>query len=189
MNGPRERNQIDDTTGYLNFGAIWIPEFAGLDVTAEINPDSRELVSLSLIHKNSIAKLELFAAEKNHSSWTQTRLELAAKLEQAQVQPKITAGTFGSELRTVMPIFDEQGNALVQAVRFLGIDGDRWFLRITVSGLATSDDTAITELDELISKLVIDRGDEPMPPGARLSINFPKNSEHKIAPKVRTWEF
>lgn len=173
MNGPRNSYEVTESTGYLNLGAVWIPTIEGLDVTVQIDQTTQQLLSFSLIYANSIAKIEIFAAAKEHSSWADIRFEIAARLEETQVQPKISTGSFGSQITAVMPTFDEQGKALVQAVRFLGIDGDRWFLRATISGAGAVNPDVAKQIDELIAKLVINRGDEPMAPGARLPIRFP----------------
>lgn len=176
MNGPLNSYDVAEPTGYLNLGAVWIPTIEGLDVTVQIDQTTQQLLSFSLIYANSIAKIEIFAAAKEHSSWADIRFEIAARLEETQVQPKISTGSFGSQITAVMPTFDEQGNTLVQAVRFLGIDGDRWFLRATISGAGAVDPEATTQIDEMIAMLVINRGDEPMAPGARLPIRFPDNN-------------
>ena len=173
MIGPKNSHEVKSQEGLLNFGSVWVPSFLGLDISAEIDQQDRQILSLSLIYTNSIAKIEVFAAAKDHSSWSDTRFELAARLEETKVQPKVSSGSFGPELSAVMPTFDAQGNALVQAVRFLGIDGDRWFMRVTVSGDAATEEDAIKKLDDLICQLVVNRGDEAMSPGTRLPLSFP----------------
>lgn len=176
MIGPLTPNQIAADISYIKFGSLWIPQIHGLDVTAELASNNKDLLSLSLVYNDSIAKVELFAAAKIHNSWTDTRAELAARLEETKVQPKISNGFFGPELSAVMPTFDQSGNAIVQAVKFLGIDGDRWFMRITVSGLAATQDQVMADLNQIISKLVVDRGDEPMSHGSRLMLTFPTDN-------------
>lgn len=175
MTSPKNSYEVINADGYLKFGSLWVPSLNELDISVEITQDDKQLLSLSLIYANSIAKVEVFAAAKDHSSWTETRFELAAKLEDAKVQPKVMNGTFGAELSAIMPTFDAQGIALVQAVRFLGIDGDRWFMRVTVSGNGATDPVAISKLDELISQLVVDRGEHAMSPGSRLPLTLPSS--------------
>ena len=175
MNRPLNKNEITNEEDYVNFGSVLIPKLDGLDVTVQIDQQSKQLTSFSLIYANTIAKVEIFAAAKEHSSWADIRFEIAARLEETQVQPKISTGSFGPQITAVMPTFDEQGKVIVQAIRFLGIDGDRWFLRATISGAGAVDFDAAHQVDEIIAKLVIDRGDEPMAPGSRLPITFPSN--------------
>lgn len=182
MNGPLNKNEVTELDEYLDFGAVWIPTTYGLDITVQIDQATKQLLSFSLIYDKSIAKIEVFAAAKEHNSWAEMRFEIAARLEETQVQPKISTGRFGAQITAVMPTFDEQGKTLVQAVRFLGIDGDRWFLRATISGAGAVDPDVATRIDELIAKLVINRGEEPMAPGARLPIKFPSHETVTLQP-------
>jgi hypothetical protein len=77
-----------------------------------------------------------------------------------------------------MPTVDLDGSAHVQPVRFIGIRGTRWLMRIVVSGdgaLTNSAETAaaVSEIDLLISQLVVARGEEPLAPGERLWLRSP----------------
>ena len=87
-------------------------------------------------------------------------------------------GRFGTEIHAVMPTVDLDGNAHVQPVRFVGVRGSRWLVRAVISGdgalLGTQQNIdAVPEIDDVISKLVINRGDEPLPPGERLALRSP----------------
>lgn len=171
--GPLNSYEVANDGTRLVLGSIWVPMKSGLDVRAEIDQTNGQLVSISLVYENSIATVEVFAAAKDHDSWSETRYEIAARLEETKVQPKMVNGNFGAEIHAVMPTYDQQGNATIQAVRFLGINGDRWFMRIVVSGQAATDEFATKKLDELIADLVIDRGEAPMAPGTKLPITYP----------------
>lgn len=175
MAGPFNSYEVENTDGYLDFGSLLIPMETGLDVSVSIDPANGKIASVSLIYLNSIATVELFAAAKEQDSWSETRYEIAGKLEETKVVPKIVSGFFGAEIHAVMPVYDQLGNANIQAIRFLGVNGDRWFIRVAISGLAASEQNVATELDSILSKLVINRGMEAMPPGVRLPLEFPSN--------------
>lgn len=179
--GPLNSFEVVNDGTRLVLGSIWVPMRTGLDVSAQISQDTGKLVSISLTYDQSIASVEVFAASKEQDAWAETRYEIANKLEATKVQPKMVDGTFGTEIHAVMPTYDQQGNATIQAVRFLGINGDRWFMRVTISGLAATDETAGIKLDELIADLVVDRGTEPMAPGSRLPISYPKQPIDPVA--------
>jgi hypothetical protein len=175
MTGPFSSSAVPDDGTRLKLGALWIPTVPGLDVTAEIDQENGELVSVSLILVNSIAAVQIFAAAKDHDTWTELRYEISARLEETKVVPKIINGKFGSEIHAVMPNFDDAGNVTVQEVRFLGINGDRWFMRVTVSGDGAEPGEAADKIDAVIADLVVDRGDAALAPGARLPIEFPSD--------------
>lgn len=172
--GPLNSYEVANDGTRLVLGSIWVPMRTGLDVSAQISKESGQLVSISLTYEQSIASVEIFAASKDQDTWSETRYEIANKLEATKVQPKMVDGSFGTEIHAVMPTYDQQGNATIQAVRFLGINGDRWFMRVTISGLAATDEITGKQLDELIADLVVDRGSQPMAPGSRLPISYPK---------------
>lgn len=177
MPGPFSSDEVPDDGTRLKLGALWIPTFPGLDVSADIDQENGELVSVTLILENSMAAVQVFAAAKDHDSWTELRYEISARLEETKVVPKIVNGLFGPEIHAVMPNYDEEGNVTVQQVRFLGINGDRWFMRITVSGDAAELGSAAENMDAVISDLVVDRGDTALAPGARLPIEYPRDED------------
>lgn len=162
---------------YLDLGSLQIPVRPDLDVSVDLEPETGNIISVTLSTLESLGAIQLFAAAKDADDWTKTRYEIAARLESTKVQPKVSTGVFGAEIHAVMPVFDKQGSATVQAVRFLGIVGDRWFMRVTVTGAAALDSTAIASFDSLLADLVVIRGDQPIAPGDRLPIQFtaPKN--------------
>lgn len=145
----------------------------GLDVGAELDPQTGEIASITLTFNDSIAAIQVFAAATDQDSWTEVRYEIAAKLEQTHVEPTVVDGTFGPELHAVLPVFDQQGNAAIQSARFVGINGDRWFMRISISGDAATDKQIANKFDEVIADLVVDRGDIALAPGERLPLSFP----------------
>jgi hypothetical protein len=87
-------------------------------------------------------------------------------------------GRFGTEIHAVMPTVDLDGNAHVQPVRFVGARGSRWLVRAVISGdgalpKAQHNSDTGPDIDEVISKLVVNRGEEPLPPGERLALRSP----------------
>jgi hypothetical protein len=58
-------------------------------------------------------------------------------------------------------------------VRFVGVDGPRWFLRAVLSGQAAIDDSAASTLLDLVKATVVVRGEEAMAPRELLSLKLP----------------
>ena len=71
---------------------------------------------------------------------------------------------------------DYDGSNVVQSVRFLGIDGPRWFLRVVVSGDGAFSGDIAAQIDELIASFVVHRGDEPMADGEPLPVVLPNGN-------------
>jgi hypothetical protein len=58
-------------------------------------------------------------------------------------------------------------------VRFVGVDGPRWFLRAVLSGQAAVDESAASTLLDVVKATVVVRGDEAMAPRELLSLKLP----------------
>lgn len=161
-----------ESKDYLDLTSLLVPVRPDLDVSVEIEPATGNIFSVTLSTVDSLGAIQLFASAKDADDWTKTRYEIAARLEATKVQPKVLTGAFGAEIQAVMPVYDKQGNATVQAVRFLGIIGDRWFMRVTVTGAAALESEAMNYFDALLADLKVNRGDQPLAPGERLPIKF-----------------
>jgi hypothetical protein len=106
------------------------------------------------------------------------RNAIVAGLREQEVDCTVEIGRFGSEIYAVMPTVDLDGNTYVQPVRFVGVRGSRWLVRVVISGdgaLLTNDEIAsgVSEIDGVIAKLVVNRGEAPIPPGERLALRSP----------------
>jgi len=158
----------------LDLGALRVPRVEGLEVRLNIDHDSMQGLSADLIYGSSMAHVQVFARAKDELLWPQTRDGLVAGLTEQGVSSEISIGRFGSEVQCTMPAVDFEGNNILQSVRFIGIDGDRWFMRIAVSGSATVDATEIAAFDELVAGLEVVRGDDAMSPGEPLNFTIPQ---------------
>src|SRR5262249_57321110 len=58
-------------------------------------------------------------------------------------------------------------------VRFLGVDGPRWFLRGVISGPAAGRPEIAAPLEQVFAGVVVARGDHPVPPRDMLEIQLP----------------
>lgn len=65
------------------------------------------------------------------------------------------------------------GRAVTTAMRFIGIDRPRWFLRGVISGPAATDPQQAQPFIDLLHVTVVDRGHEPMAPRELLPLQLP----------------
>jgi hypothetical protein len=94
-------------------------------------------------------------------------------------------GAFGTELVAKLPAEATDGSRGFRAARFMGVDGPRWFLRGVLGGEAALDRDAAAGLEELFRRVVVVRGDNPMPPRELLQLRLPKDAAaqgHGAAP-------
>jgi hypothetical protein len=61
-------------------------------------------------------------------------------------------------------------------VRFIGVDGPRWFLRGVISGDAAVNPEAASHVEDLFRSVVVVRGNTPMPPRDLIPLHMPANA-------------
>ncbi|GAB2846378.1 hypothetical protein GCM10022221_52140 [Actinocorallia aurea] len=194
----------------LDFGSLQVPIGPGLEIQVNLepnefdaqgNPVNGRIVAITVIAGQSSMQLQVFAAPKRSGLWDDLRKELTQELtENANAQVQEGDGPFGTEIRALVPaqltaemleqMPDEvraqipqevidQGFAW-QPLRFLGVDGPRWFLRALVAGEAVESDEAFQPLGAVLSEIVVVRGDEPMPPRDALALNLPAEAQNAM---------
>ena len=176
--GPLEFSSDLDTSSMLDLGAVFLPNIPGLEVHLDLDPRSGKGKSVSLHLNMTIAEVQIFAAAVNDDLWATMRDAISSGLRDQKVDCTVEMGRFGTEIHAVMPTVDLDGNAHVQPVRFVGVRGSRWLVRAVISG----DGALVVEkpnadagpvIDDVISQLVINRGEDPIPPGERLALRSP----------------
>ncbi|WP_157407524.1 DUF3710 domain-containing protein [Actinomadura atramentaria] len=188
----------------LDFGSMQIPVAQGLgfqvnfeatEVDDEGNPVNGRPVAVLVQYGESAMQLQVFAAPKRSGIWDDVRRETAGDIqEQAQGQTQEGEGPFGPELLAMVPAalteevlaempeevrsqipqeFIDQGWA-PQVIRFLGVDGPRWFLQAVVQGAAIENEEQWQVLEDVLRGVVVTRGDAPMPPRDLLELRIPQ---------------
>jgi hypothetical protein len=163
----------------LDLGALLLPNIPGLEIHLDLDPRSGVGKSVSLHLNMTIAEVQVFAAAANEDPWAAMRDAIVSGLREQEVDCTVEIGRFGTEIYAVMPTVDLDGNTHVQPVRFVGVRGSRWLVRVVISGdgaLLTNDEIAsgVSEIDSVIAKLIVNRGEAPLPPGERLALRSPE---------------
>ena len=189
--GPFEFGIDIDTSSMLDLGALFLPNIPGLEVHLDLDPRLGVGKSVSLHLNMTIAEVQVFAAAADEDPWAAMRDAIASGLREQKVDCSIELGRFGTEIYAVMPTVDLDGNVHVQPVRFVGVRGSRWLVRVVISGDGALLGTRATgetgsEIDDVISKLVINRGEEPLPPGERLALHSPDRKRVESTPSTHS---
>ena len=176
--GPLEFSSDLDTSSMLDLGAVFLPNIPGLEVHLDLDPRSGKGKSVSLHLNMTIAEVQIFAAAVNDDLWATMRDAITSGLRDQEVDCSVEMGRFGTEIHAVMPTVDLDGNAHVQPVRFVGVRGSRRLVRAVISGdgalvVEQPNADAGPDIDDVISQLVINRGEDPLPPGERLALRSP----------------
>ncbi|MEV0403913.1 DUF3710 domain-containing protein [Actinoallomurus sp. NPDC050550] len=186
----------------VDFGAIQVPigenieiqlNIDGVEEDAEGNPVGGQFVAVTVVYGESGLQIQPFAAPKKSGIWDELRQEIAEEIKQAQGETQEAEGPFGTELHAMVPVaipeemldqvppeIAEQGFGW-QPVRFLGVDGPRWFLRGVLQGAALQDEEQARLMEEIFSNVVVVRGDSPMPPRELLELTLPAEAQQAMA--------
>lgn len=163
----------------IDCGSLLIPVQEGYDV--QINVAEEQGAWVAVVHEASGMQLQAFAAPRSGGLWDEVRHEIAANIADSGGSCTEEAGLFGTELAAQVPIGEEdQSEGELQPVRFLGVDGPRWFLRGVISGPAVTDQDEAAAFNALFADVVVVRGDYPAPPREQLEIRLPEEARRAL---------
>jgi uncharacterized protein DUF3710 len=168
-----ERERID-------FGSLLVPAYEGIRVEVEVAEGMG--VCVTILRDDSVLQLMAFAAPKTSGLWDEVRQEFAAEVAKAGGNSEEAEGPFGTELHArVIPVGEDRGRVQLEPIRFLGVDGARWFLRGMIRGPAALRSDLARPFEDLFADVVVVRGDHPAPPGDLLEIRLPEDMRQALA--------
>ena len=164
-----ERDAPEDDIVRADLGALRIPVADGMDLQVEVN-EAQQVVSATLVGPTGNMQLGVFAAPRNEGIWDEVRAEISESMREQLGKPvEITGGSFGTELTGTLP-----GDGGRVAVRFLGVDGPRWFLRAMLVG-EPAEPAQAAAFEEVLRQVVVVRGTEPLPVREPVPLTLPKD--------------
>ena len=141
---------------------------------------------VTIRYRESEVQIQAFAASRRGALWDDVRAEIAAEVNTAGGQSQETDGPFGVELMAQVPA--EPGQPMKEAgevggmrlVRFVGVDGPRWFVRGLFSGPAAEGGDQADLLEEVLRDVVVVRGEHPVPPREILELRLPPEARQAL---------
>ncbi|MCU1516101.1 MAG: hypothetical protein JWQ75_822 [Pseudarthrobacter sp.] len=176
VTGPFDVTEISSRDGYVDLGALLIAPSEGLQLRLEIEEATQRVVAVTLDLNGSSLQLQAFAAPKTEGLWAEIREQIGQSVGSQGGQVEEVQGGFGVELVAKLPAGAPDGSQGYRVARFVGVDGPRWFLRGVFGGAAAMDQAAAAPLEGLFRKVVVIRGDSPMPPRDLLQLRLPKDA-------------
>lgn len=171
----------------MDLGGILVPQEQGTEIQVNVAQDAQgkqKAIGVTLVRGKSAVQVQPFAAPKSSGLWDEMRQELREQVEKQGGKVEDHDGTFGPELKALVPVpgrTTEDGRQLAQRVRFVGVDGPRWVLRGVIRGEGASKPEMMAEAERLFAGVVVVRGDQPVPPGELLPITVPKQIQEQLA--------
>jgi hypothetical protein len=172
--GPYDvRDQPDDEIERIDLGALRIPVAPGLDIRLDVN-EQQQVIAATVAGPQGSMQLGVFAAPRNEGIWDELRPEIADSLREQRGTPsEHDDGPFGPELHGKLR--DENNQPV--PVRFLGVDGPRWFLRAMLVGQVAADAALAEPFEQLLRGVVVVRGTEPLPVRDPVPLRLPHGVE------------
>jgi Protein of unknown function (DUF3710) len=165
----------------VDLGSLQVPVLDGTDIQLVFAEQHGAWVLVR--HQLSEMQLQAFAAPKRSGLWEEVRGEIATEISAAGGRSEEREGPFGAEVVGQVPA--EPGKPQLRPVRFVGVDGPRWFLRGMMLGAAAADPAAAAPLEAVYSQVVVVRGDHPMPPRDLLELRLPPEAAAAIEEQAR----
>lgn len=181
--GPWDVEEQPDLGQRVDVGSLRVPARQGMQMRMELEPKSRKIVAVNVMYQGTAVQLQAFAAPRKQGIWQELREEIVESIGEQGGSVEEREGSFGTELLARLPVRTKEGRTGLRPVRFLGIDGPRWFLRAVVSGKAAMDAEAGSDIDSILRDVVIVRGDAPRPPRERLPLHLPGKPGEESAPQ------
>ncbi len=163
-----------------DLGSMLVPVRAGTDLQIAVTEESG--ISVAVVAADSALQLQPFAAPRSSGLWQEVLPEIATEVANAGGRSEQRDGPFGPELLAwITPPAQENGQQLPpQPLRFLGVDGPRWFLRGLISGPAAVDAALARPLEDAFAEVVVVRGEHAVPPRQPLEIQLPPEARQAL---------
>jgi hypothetical protein len=184
----REKEEVPPTTGpwdeadapeddieRLDLGALLIPTLPGVEIRVDVSPEG-QVAAATLSYGGSEMQIGVFAAPRTAGIWDEVRKEIRGSIASQGGTGQDERGRFGMELTARVPA---QGG--YQTVRFVGVDGPRWFLRALFTGQGATDPARAAALEDALRNIVVVRGPDPMPVRDPLPLRLPKDVAEQAA--------
>jgi Protein of unknown function (DUF3710) len=167
----------------IDFGSLLVPVREGYDVQVFLSEEDG--ISIAVVRGDSGLQLQPFAAPRSSGLWHEVMPEIADEVAKAGGQSREREGPFGPELfARVVPQGAGDYKIPPQALRFLGADGPRWFLRGLISGPAATDDEVARPFEDIFADVVVVRGDQPQPQRQALEIRLPDEARQVLEGEI-----
>ena len=167
----------------VDLGSLQVPVLAGIDIQLVFAEQHGAWVTAR--YAGNEMQLQAFAAPKSGVLWDEVRAEIATEITSTGGQCQEREGPFGAELVATVPAQPGQPQAGLRPVRFVGVNGRRWFLRALFTGQAAVDPGAAAPLEALLREVVVVRGDLPMPPRDMLELRLPPDAAKALEEQAR----
>jgi Protein of unknown function (DUF3710) len=184
--GPWDAEEPFPPRPRVDLGSLQVP--MGPEHEIQLVMADQHGVWVTVRHGESEMQLQAFAAPRRGVLWDDLRAEAAGEIHQAGGSSQEAQGPFGTELLAQVPAEPGQSSSGQQLVRFIGVDGPRWFLRGLFTGPAAGGGEPAALLEEIFRDVVVVRGEYPVPPRDILELRLPPEAQQALQEQVAAAE-
>jgi hypothetical protein len=169
ITGPFDSSEVSAVQPFIDLGAIKIIPRSGLQLRLDIEESTKRLIAATLEIDGSTLQVQVFAAPRSEGLWNEIRNQVADQVLRQGGSADHVVGVFGPELRASVPTAD----GTHRDIRFVGVDGPKWFLRGVISGPAATSSARAAIVEDVFRSIVVNRGSEPLAPRDVLTLRVP----------------
>ena len=175
--GPWDFDEVEQPgEGRVDLGALLVPAVEGMQLRLEM-AENQQVIAATVVASQSAVQLQAFAAPRSEGIWAEVRQEISGEISRQGGTVDERTGPFGIELRAQVPVQAPDGSRGVQLVRFIGVDGPRWFLRGVVSGQGAVQPQEALAIEHVFRDTVVNRGNTPMAPRDPIPLKMPAEAQ------------
>jgi hypothetical protein len=179
--GPWDAEEAFPALERVDLGSLQVP--IGPEHEIQLVMAEQHGAWVTIRYRESEVQIQAFAAARRGALWDDVRAEIAAEVNTAGGRSQETEGSFGIELMAQVPAEPGQGPAELggmRLVRFVGVDGPRWFVRGLFTGPAADGGDQAELLEEVLRNVVVVRGEHPVPPREILELRLPPEARQAL---------
>jgi hypothetical protein len=176
--GPWDAGEAFPAQERVDLGSLQVP--VGPEHEIQLVMAEQHGAWVTVKYRESEVQIQAFAAARRSALWDDVRAEIAAEVDTAGGRSQESDGSFGIELMAQVPMEPGQPASGMRLVRFVGIDGPRWFVRGLFTGPAADGGEQAELLEEVLRDVVVVRGDHPVPPRDILELRLPPEARQAL---------
>jgi hypothetical protein len=173
--GPWDAGEPFPARDRVDLGSLQVP--VGPEHEIQLVMADQHGAWVTVRHGESEMQVQAFAASRRGALWDDVRAEIAKEVREAGGDSEEIEGSFGTELLARVPAEQGQPASGLRLVRFVGVDGPRWFLRGLFTGPAADGGQPADLLEEIFRDVVVVRGEHPVPPRDILELRLPPEAQ------------
>ena len=176
--GPWDAGEAFPAQERVDLGSLQVP--VGPEHEIQLVMAEQHGAWVTVKYRESEVQIQAFAAARRSALWDDVRAEIAAEVHTAGGRSQESEGSFGIELMAQVPLEPGQPASGMRLVRFVGIDGPRWFVRGLFTGPAADGGEQAELLEEVLRDVVVVRGEHPVPPREILELRLPPEARQAL---------